>query len=290
VAPGAYTGADRRGRDGKFRLADGGTLFLDEIGDMPLALQSKLLRVLEERAFEPVGSNQVVDTDVRVIAATSRDLNELVQRGDFRADLYYRLNVLPIRLPPLRERIEDLVPLCEHLLELIAVEHDIAPRELDAPVLQALAGLPWHGNVRELRNLLEQVSLFSDDIRVTLATFEKVMPGLSMSAAPPADGARGAAAARRPGAVAAPPAGPPTDDAAGTTPAPAAAGDDPGLDLPARIARLEVQAIRAALAACGGNRVQAARRLGIARATLYQKLSDYPELSDFRTERSSNGD
>jgi len=105
VAPGAYTGAERKGRDGKFKLADGGTLFLDEIGDMPLALQSKLLRVLQDQEVEPLGSNQVQRVDVRVIAATSRDLAAMVAAGSFRADLYYRLNVLPIRLPALRERM-----------------------------------------------------------------------------------------------------------------------------------------------------------------------------------------
>src|SRR5207253_7092028 len=113
VAPGAYTGADRKGRDGKFKLADGGTLFLDEIGDMPLALQAKLLRVLQEQEVEPLGSNQVQRVDVRIIAATSRDLPEMVAAGTFRADLFYRLNVLPIRLPALRERMGDLEALVE---------------------------------------------------------------------------------------------------------------------------------------------------------------------------------
>jgi transcriptional regulator with PAS, ATPase and Fis domain len=108
VAPGAYTGADRRGREGKFKLADGGTLFLDEIGDMPLALQPKLLRALQEGEIEPLGSNKVLRFDARVIAATSRDLAALVREGRFREDLYYRLNVLPIRVPPLRERRDDI--------------------------------------------------------------------------------------------------------------------------------------------------------------------------------------
>ena len=108
VAAGAYTGADKRGRDGKFKVADGGTLFLDEIGDMSLALQAKLLRVLQEREFEPVGSNRLLAVDVRIVAATSRDLEKMVADGQFRADLYYRLNVITLRTPPLRERPEDM--------------------------------------------------------------------------------------------------------------------------------------------------------------------------------------
>jgi transcriptional regulator with PAS, ATPase and Fis domain len=121
VAPGAYTGAERKGRDGKFRLADGGTLFLDEIGDMPLALQAKLLRALQEGEIEPLGSNKLIPFDARVIAATSRDLVKLVREGSFREDLYYRLNVLPIRVPPLRERSEDLAALVEALGEDMAL-------------------------------------------------------------------------------------------------------------------------------------------------------------------------
>src|SRR5688572_991125 len=120
VVAGAFTGAERRGRDGKLKLADGGTLFLDEVGDMPLAMQSKLLRVLQEQEFEPLGSNRVVKVDVRVIAATGRDLKQLVSENRFRSDLYYRLNVLRIDLPPLRERLEDLDALCEVMLERIA--------------------------------------------------------------------------------------------------------------------------------------------------------------------------
>ncbi len=185
----------RRARDGKFKAADGGTLFLDEIGDMPLALQAKLLRALQEREVEPLGSNAVSRIDVRVIAASSVDLATLVADGRFRSDLYYRLNVLPIRLPPLRERPEDLEALCEHLLEQIALEHEMLPKEIDRDALDALAAMPWPGNVRELRNVLERA------------------------------------------------------------------------------------AIREALRATGGNRLRAARRLGIARATLYQKLGEFPELA-----------
>ena len=132
VAPGAYTGADRKGRDGKFKLADGGTLFLDEIGDMPLALQPKLLRALQEGEIEPLGSNKVCRFDARVIAATSRDLAALVREGKFREDLYYRLNVLPIRVPPLRERRADIPALVEVLVEDIALRNGTAPLELSA--------------------------------------------------------------------------------------------------------------------------------------------------------------
>ena len=137
VAPGAYTGADRRGRDGKFKLADGGTLFLDEVGDMSLALQAKLLRTLQEHEFEPVGSNQLTRVDVRVIAATSRDLEAMVAAGEFRADLYYRLNVITLHTPPLRERLEDIQLLAEYLLEEIARPHGMPPCQIDptAPAL-----------------------------------------------------------------------------------------------------------------------------------------------------------
>src|SRR5690606_20009963 len=123
--PGAFTGAERKGRAGKLQLAEGGTLFLDEIGDMPLALQSKLLRVLQEKEYEPVGSNQMLRSDVRVIAATSIDLESAMAQGRFRADLYYRLNVLPIHVPPLRERLDDLPALSEAILEELGAQYEL---------------------------------------------------------------------------------------------------------------------------------------------------------------------
>src|SRR5690606_20665935 len=132
VAPGAYTGADRRTRDGKFQLANGGTLFLDEVGDMPLALQAKLLRALQEGEIEPLGSNKVAQVDVRVIAATSRNLETMMEEGRFRSDLYYRLNVLEITIPPLRERLPDLGVLCEAILEDIAAGLELRAEITDA--------------------------------------------------------------------------------------------------------------------------------------------------------------
>jgi transcriptional regulator with PAS, ATPase and Fis domain len=162
VAPGAFTGAERKPRPGKLECADGGTLFLDEIGDMPLALQAKLLRVLQDQEFEPLGSNRVVRVDLRIIAATSRDLEAMVRAGSFRIDLFYRLNVLSIFIPPLRERAGDLDMLCEHLLERIACQNRALPRELAPGAMEALRGHAWPGNVRELENVLEQAMLKTD--------------------------------------------------------------------------------------------------------------------------------
>jgi transcriptional regulator with PAS, ATPase and Fis domain len=185
VAPGAYTGAERKGRDGKFKLADGGTLFLDEIGDMPLPLQSKLLRALQEQEVEPLGSNKVQRVDVRVIAATSRDLAAMVADGSFRADLYYRLNVLPVRLPTLCERIADLDALVDALAEDIARRSGLPPKSLAADALDWLAQQPWPGNIRELRNVLEQASLMTDDGVLTARHFgASSQPSPRASAAP----------------------------------------------------------------------------------------------------------
>ncbi|MEE1924975.1 sigma 54-interacting transcriptional regulator [Pseudomonas sp. 148P] len=175
TAPGAFTGAERKGRAGKLQLAEGGTLFLDEIGDMPLPLQSKLLRVLQEKEYEPVGSNQMLHSDVRVIAATSRDLQAAMARGEFRADLYYRLNVLPIEVPALRERIEDLPALSEAILEDLGSRH-----ELEDGALALLARHAWPGNIRELRNVLERATLLADRALLGVADIEsalgKLMP------------------------------------------------------------------------------------------------------------------
>jgi transcriptional regulator with PAS, ATPase and Fis domain len=255
VAPGAYTGADRKPRDGKFKLADGGTLFLDEIGDMPLAMQSKLLRALQEQEVEPLGSNQVLKVDVRVIAATSRDLAAMVADGRFRADLYYRLHVLPIRLPTLRERPGDLEALAESLLDDIARRSGLAHRHLSAEALELLAQQPWPGNIRELRNVLEQATLMTDDL--LLEPRHLALPALAAGAPRPAPPPAFAAAAMAP--IAQPSAAPPLRP------------------LPVQLVELERRAIGEALAATGGNKVAAARLLGIARATLYEKLALYGE-------------
>jgi len=176
AAPGAYTGADRKGRAGKFAAADGGTLFLDEVSDMPLHLQAKLLRVLQEQEIEPLGANRVIKVDVRVIAASSTDLKKLCGQGRFRTDLYYRLNVLPIALPPLRERLSDLEALCEVILEGIAERSGKPGRSLVPSALEKLATYSWPGNVRELRNVLEQACVLSDNRRLAAQDFAAILP------------------------------------------------------------------------------------------------------------------
>ncbi|MAO67022.1 MULTISPECIES: nitrogen regulation protein NR(I) [Idiomarina] len=148
---GAFTGADRK-RVGRFQQADGGTLFLDEIGDMPLPVQTRLLRVLAEGQFYPVGAHQPVKVDVRVIAATHRELEQLVDKGQFRDDLYHRLNVIRLRLPPLRERTEDIATLAKHFLKKSAEELNVTPKTLLNKTLSKLMSYSWPGNVRQLEN------------------------------------------------------------------------------------------------------------------------------------------
>ncbi|MBL8344302.1 MAG: sigma 54-interacting transcriptional regulator [Rubrivivax sp.] len=270
VAPGAYTGAERKGREGKFKLADGGTLFLDEIGDMPLALQAKLLRALQEQEIEPLGSNRVERVDVRVIAATSRDLAAMVADGRFRADLYYRLNVLPIRLPALRERLADLEALAEALSEDIARRSGMAHKSLAPDALDLLAAQPWPGNIRELRNVIEQATLMTDDVHLQARHFVASLP-LAGSARGAAGAARAAAASEAVPSPAAAPAWAEVDAAPDT--APAAALLRP---LAEQVSEIEDAAIAAALAATGGNRVAAARLLCMSRAALYARLARQP--------------
>lgn len=236
VAPGAYTGADRRTRDGKFQLANGGTLFLDEVGDMPLALQAKLLRALQEGEIEPLGSNKVAQVDVRVIAATSRNLETMMDEGRFRSDLYYRLNVLEITIPPLRERLPDLGVLCEAILEDIGAGLELRAEITDAAV-SALSSYDWPGNVRELRNVLERGLTMGEETGLLDAdAIFKVLPRKSGRLQPV-----GAAQPARP--------------------------------LAQVLAEAEHQAIEAALVASRGNRSRAARILGISRSALYEKLN-----------------
>jgi transcriptional regulator with PAS, ATPase and Fis domain len=219
--------------EGKFVLANGGTLFLDEVGDMPLATQAKLLRALQEKEVEPLGSNRVTKVDVRVIAASSVDLRQMVSMGRFRSDLYYRLSVLPIEIPPLRGRTTDLEALCDHILEDIARRSGRPQRELTPTALAVLSSYAWPGNIRELHNVLEQVALNSDRPRLSAEDLSLALPRGNVSRS----------------------------------------GERPALRLAAVVAEAERSAIRSALAAAEGKKILAAELLGISRATLYQKLS-----------------
>jgi DNA-binding NtrC family response regulator len=162
---GAFTGADAR-RVGRFEAADGGTILLDEIGDMPAETQAKVLRVLQERSLERVGGAKAIVVDVRVVAATHRDLEAEVRRGRFREDLYYRLRVVEIALPPLRQRPEDLAPLVERLLDQLAARLGRERRRISAAALARLARHAWPGNVRELRNVIEQAAVLAPGERI----------------------------------------------------------------------------------------------------------------------------
>ncbi|MBS1161959.1 MAG: family ATPase [Proteobacteria bacterium] len=234
VAGGAFTGAERRGRIGKFKLADGGTLFLDEIGDMSLALQAKLLRVLQEREFEAVGSNRLETVDLRVVAATSRNLEQMVADGQFRADLYYRLNVITLKTPPLRERSEDMALLAEYLIELIGRQQGMPLHSISSAALNRLLLHDWPGNVRELSNVLERALLMSDGEVLEVADLDKVMPAAAGRRAMTSLAAQGIAGV---------------------------------------VARAEREAIIAALNNSRGNKTMAARLLGISRAALYEKIA-----------------
>ncbi|MCX6625315.1 MAG: sigma-54 dependent transcriptional regulator [Acidobacteria bacterium] len=160
---GSFTGAAAR-HLGKFEQAHKGTLFLDEIGDMPLTMQAKLLRVLEEGEIERVGGDRPVPVDVRVVVATHRNLGELVEAGEFRQDLYHRIYVFPVVLPPLRERAEDIPPLAAYFVEQVSAQNGWKPKPLCEEALQELKRYPWPGNVRELRNVVERLLLLSEEV------------------------------------------------------------------------------------------------------------------------------
>ncbi len=249
TAPGAFTGADRKARIGKFEVANGGTLFLDEIGDLPLALQAKLLRVLQEQEIEPLGSNQVKPLNVRVIAATHIDLEAKVAAGQFRDDLYYRLNVLALRVPPLRERASDIPAVVEYLLDDIANRSGQAPMELTPRAVALLCNQPWRGNVRELSNLLERAQLNADGSALDAQHLLPLLGAQGSNATPPAPAAMFVATE------------------------PLSLQEAAPLQLLAEsLAQAERRALQQALLACKGNRRRTAIELGISRASLYSKL------------------
>jgi two-component system nitrogen regulation response regulator NtrX len=232
---GAFTGAvaDRRG---KFEAAHGGTIFLDEIGDMSLKTQAKVLRVLQEQVMEPVGGSTRIRVDARVLAATNKDLPAEIRAGRFREDLYFRLNVVPIFVPPLRERTEDIALLADHFMAMLAREYGRRPKTFDADAVASLQRYPWPGNVRELRNLVERLMIMVPSDRVSSRDLAFLEQG--MVAAPQAAAAPAAAFA-------------PLHDARD---------------------EFEKQYILRALAAQQGNMSRTAEVLGVERSNLYRKM------------------
>ncbi|RZL94460.1 MAG: sigma-54-dependent Fis family transcriptional regulator, partial [Variovorax sp.] len=240
---GAFTGATGE-RAGCFRAADGGVLLLDEIGDMAPDVQAKILRALQEGEVTPLGSHRTVKVDVRVVAATHRDLAAAVRAGQFRQDLLYRLDVLSIRVPPLRERRDDIVALAGHFLRRAAAPG--APKVLSEGAVRQLMGHDWPGNVRELRNVMERCHALVRHPVIGAAD----LPFDADAPSPSPSGAAGTASG-------------------------APSADWLGGELPAAVERLERLLIADALDRARGNRAEAARRLGIHRQLLYRKIAQY---------------
>ncbi len=259
---GAFTGATNR-TQGRFEQANGGTLFLDEIGDMPPEAQTRLLRVLQEGEFTSVGGRQPIKANVRIIAATHRDLRTAIRQGQFREDLFYRLNVVPIRLPPLRERLEDIPLLARHFLEK-ARDDGLPVKSLDQGAVDRLKQHNWPGNVRELENLMRRLSALCPDETIGA---DAIAPELTEASAPP------------PAQAAAGPSGPESLSAAverhirvflaGHTD-----GVGPSDVYDRVIAEVERPLIRLTLAATRGNQIKAAAMLGLNRNTLRKKIRD----------------
>ena len=234
---GAFTGAANR-KPGRVEIAQGGTLFLDEIGDVSPAVQVKLLRLLQEREYQRLGGTEAITADVRFMAATHRDLEQMIESGEFREDLFYRLDVIPIWVAPLRERRADVAPLAKKFCETLGAANGRPEVRLDPAAVRMLEGLDWPGNVRELSNFVERLLVFTDGDVIGAAEVEREI-------------------ARRP-----------------RRRAPSQAPKAGGETLETRREEAEHAAIREALVRASGNRTQAARLLGISRRTLYNKLAE----------------
>jgi DNA-binding NtrC family response regulator len=244
---GAFTGAVSVSL-GRFRAADGGSLFLDEVGNMSPSMQVKMLRVLQEREFTPVGSSEPVRVDVRLIAATNGDMEEAVRRGEFREDLYYRMNVIEIRVPPLRMRREDILPLAGHFLEKLAAEAHVEGWSLAPDAQAALLTYDWPGNVRELENVIERATVLTECPEITVTELPARVGGVTESFALPA------------------------------------AGPGEGFSLSEIISSVEKFYILSALRKAGGNRSMAAGMLGMKRTTLLARIRSLSLDGESQTE------
>ena len=253
---GAFTGANTRS-SGRFEQAEGGTLFLDEIGDMPMDAQTRLLRVLQEGEYTMVGGRSSIKTNVRIVAATHRDLSQMIRQGLFREDLYYRLNVVPIRLPPLRERVDDIADLAQHFLK-VAQRDGEPPKSISAEAIRLMQNYSWPGNVRELENLVRRLSALYADESISA---EIVQNELNIAERPSAAGVAG-----------------PVDVSTAVESHVAQLLREFEPNLPPAglyqrvIDRVEAPLIAMALNACGGNQIKAADLLGLNRNTLRKKI------------------
>jgi transcriptional regulator with GAF, ATPase, and Fis domain len=267
---GAFTGATER-REGRFELANNGTLLLDEVSEISPSLQAKLLRVLQEREFERVGGSRTIKVNVRILATSNRDLLSNVSKGEFRQDLYYRLNVFPVHVPSLRERVEDIPLLADHFLRRFTRKHGVKATGFSESARAALLAYRWPGNVRELQNTVERAVILSESGRpVTAAAL-----GLPTDLTSPQEGTPATVWESTEPA----PAEPPVSDVAEVVElATGGLMDESGRVL--RLDALEKQAIRAALRQTAGNRTQAAAALGISIRTLRNKLQEYRDAGE----------
>jgi PAS domain S-box-containing protein len=235
---GAFTGADRKGKPGKLELAHKGTIFLDEIGELPLEMQVKLLRVLQERQFYRVGGTEPIQVDVRIIAATNRNLEERVAQGEFREDLFYRLNVVAIEIPPLRDRVEDIPELVQLFAREIALQYGKPVPNFDPEVMVTLMNYSWPGNIRQLRNMIERLVILTEDDRIRR---EHLPPSIQVPRLSSETSISG----------------------------------QPHIDTNEKGDESELQVIQNALKTTYGNKTAAAKLLGISRGTLYNKMRKY---------------
>lgn len=240
---GAFTGANKSGKTGLFEAANGGTVFLDEIGDMPLELQVKILRVLENREIFRVGSNHPISLNIRIITATNKNLPQMIKEGTFREDLYYRLNVLTLRIPPLRERPDDIAPLIEYFLQEVNhrynLNHSFSPE-----AIQLMEDYDWPGNVRSLRNFVEKAAIMTQDTVIGSSYTRRALREMDLEK---------------------------LDES------PAQSARPPAQDIMAEYSELKRESILNALIKCNGNKSKAAKMLNISRSHLYKLIREYQE-------------
>jgi transcriptional regulator with PAS, ATPase and Fis domain len=241
--PGAFTGADRKGRKGKFEQADTGNLFLDEIGDMPLEMQVKLLRVLQDGTFERVGGERAKRSDFRLISASNRDFETMITNGSFRLDLFYRISAVTLKLPPLRDRLEDIPLLADTFLATFSKRHGVPKKTIGPETIRYLQSCPWPGNIRQLQHAIERAAIFSDGGTITISSFGQ----LEESNSPTESSDYACAATYR-----------------AKRPADVKAAKD----------RVESELIVDAIQRLKGNKKRAAEELGMSRSYLYKRLRE----------------